>query len=1052
MAATIAMTMTLGTTAVFAPQAMADDVQRILVGKSTDDVMGAYEKLPAADLQKLQNGQVQAVWCIDYSNRGVPENMEVRKLTGQSGAYGTDLTIDPDIEKAAINVTKELIKAHKAGDDVREQKMNFILQGLLGNNLGYLNKVRSNILDGKRDSVNGMLEGPSVRASEFTQLTGFRIERRQTDNRVGKRDGQTNYMLVKNLGAFAQVEANYKPGEYVTVVVPKGYTLDQTRQALQLPQRYITIEQPGLDITVETPKPTLPPKPPAPKVEQNTEIREERTTHEYHYHYNYYQRTYVFTYQSSRDFTVDVNVGGNWTYEVAQGGNLVVVEKRNGQLVVTPKPGANGDVIIWVTDANGNKYQYCLTVNNTTRTVEDAATIVVGGGNNNGQFQIPNGGSWTIINGQEWVDTQERGGRLIITPKPGSHGKNVVVEITDANGHKVKVNVTIVVKTTSQNYVGTTINGGSLTIENRTSWTFESGQDLVNVREEGGKLIVEGKPGKNGVAVIVVTDQWGNTYRYTVNVVNSIVVDVRSFQLIDGAQNDSTVRNAGNWTHRVVSGAEFVEVTRKGDTLTVKGKNDQNGTAVVELLNDKGFVFGRYTYYVSATPAVQAQVVNENITDQQIFHIQRGASTNKLTLISGGDLVDRKGTGDWTLTPKQGANGTVVVEERNSRGQLLTTYNITITPVQIKEITGTITTTQRATLTGTNLVITSGHGLADLTKEGGQWKLTPKNPGTVIIEDRDRDGRVIARYIFTITPGEKKVYEIEQTITVENTYTTTIEGNSTHKVIEGSDLVNVTVENGTLKVTPKDGKSGTVIIEVTNPNGDIGRHTIIIEDQNVPPATDRNKGGTITIIDKNPGKGSFTVETPGQGGGTITIKDGDKDVTGEYDIKDNGDGTFTIIRKDGQPLPGNLKVSWTSPDGKNVTNYVNVTIFGGGSSKGEGSSDPKCIGAISLLSLPLLLAIPVGILSQVQIPGFEHVHAQLNAALREVNSQIQKGLGVFNENQAAAAANVEAAAANVAPLAGMAAAAVGLLAVTAGATAGVLEACGVVDLKEASSK
>ena len=93
MAATIAMTMTLGTTAVFAPQAMADDVQRILVGKSTDDVMGAYEKLPAADLQKLQNGQVQAVWCIDYSNRGVPENMEVRKLTGQSGAYGTDLTL-----------------------------------------------------------------------------------------------------------------------------------------------------------------------------------------------------------------------------------------------------------------------------------------------------------------------------------------------------------------------------------------------------------------------------------------------------------------------------------------------------------------------------------------------------------------------------------------------------------------------------------------------------------------------------------------------------------------------------------------------------------------------------------------------------------------------------------------------------------------------------------------------------------------------------------------------------------------------------------------------
>ena len=171
-----------------------------------------------------------------------------------------------------------------------------------------------------------------------------------------------------------------------------------------------------------------------------------------------------------------------------------------------------------------------------------------------------------------------------------------------------------------------------------------------------------------------------------------------------------------------------------------------------------------------------------------------------------------------------------------------------------------------------------------------------------------------------------------------------------------------------------------------------------------------------------------------------------------YQEWDNGDGTWTLIRKDGKPLNGDLSITWTSPDGKTVTNNVNITVNTGSSNNREGgSSNPACVGAISLLSLPLLLAIPVGILSQVQIPGFEHISAQLNAAIQQANTEIQKGLGIFDQNRAGAAANVDDAAAQIAPLIGAGAAAVGALAVIAGVGAGVMHACGVVDLNEASS-
>ena len=77
--------------------------------------------------------------------------------------------------------------------------------------------------------------------------------------------------------------------------------------------------------------------------------------------------------------------------------------------------------------------------------------------------------------------------------------------------------------------------------------------------------------------------------------------------------------------------------------------------------------------------------------------------------------------------------------------------------------------------------------------------------------------------------------------------------------------------------------------------------------------------------------------------------------------------------------------------------------------KGSAELDGKCIASIVGLSAPLLLAIPLGILSQVQIPGLEGVSAQINGAIREANDRIQRGLGIYDEDRARRAAGFQGA-------------------------------------------
>ena len=112
----------------------------------------------------------------------------------------------------------------------------------------------------------------------------------------------------------------------------------------------------------------------------------------------------------------------------------------------------------------------------------------------------------------------------------------------------------------------------------------------------------------------------------------------------------------------------------------------------------------------------------------------------------------------------------------------------------------------------------------------------------------------------------------------------------------------------------------------------------------------------------------------------------------------------------------------------------------------KGSSaelDGKCIAGIVGLTAPLLLAIPLGILSQVQIPGLEGVSAQINGAIQDANTRIQQGLGIYNADRAQRAAGIQGAFSIENPeQLGMAAGALGAISLGLLAVDGVMRACG----------
>lgn len=792
--------------------------------------------------------------------------------------------------------------------------------------------------------------------------------------------------------------------------------------------------------------------------------------------------TYVHKYNATSDH-LDVPIAGQWRYTVIQGGNLAAVSQEAGKLVVTPHEGAKGDVVVVVTDSLGSTFKYTVTVDNTERTIAGPTTTTHNlvwnfDGNGSGVIHVPAGGRWSIVSGGENVSARLDGERLVVAPLPDAKSRTTVIEVADPNGNIDRFSITVNVKTKTVNRLLSVDDGGEITLDTTGAWQLLKGHDLVTVREEYGAIVVRAKEGVGGEAIVAVKDQAGTEYRYSISVEDTMPeVEERTFTIYDGSKYGYPV--APSYNHRVVAGSGLIEVTREENIVRVKGISGANGTAVVEILDARNRVTARYTFdIISTSKPASVRVVDKHMTDRDELQVTKRKPGNTFTIESGDGLLGGTDQVSNTLTlhPRQGADGTVVVVEKDEKGQVVVRYNVTIAPASIEQVTYTITSKQTAAVTGSNLVLVSGGEYAELVKDGDTWTIVPREGanGTVVVEGRDARGRTQIRYTITITPAPvDKPAPKPASVTIEHRFELTEETRLTigdgHTIwINRPELVVVDCDDrGTCVITPAPGATGVVIVEERDGRGNvITRWTLTIvapttSTTSTTPAPSPNPTptpesartpsptpapGQIEVIPGPGHGGGVTVRVPGSGGQLVIIG-GD----GEYTIRDNGDGTWTITRIDGKPVAGPLNLAWTGNNGDTVTNNItiNAQLTAPTPDAGKGSSDGKCAASVVGAVSPLLLLIPLGILTQVRIPGLEGLQAQVNSAIRETNARIQEGLGIFNEDRANRAANINDALAIVNPeTIGLALGSLALIA--AGLVVGdaVLRACG---LEEATS-
>ena len=179
--------------------------------------------------------------------------------------------------------------------------------------------------------------------------------------------------------------------------------------------------------------------------------------------------------------------------------------------------------------------------------------------------------------------------------------------------------------------------------------------------------------------------------------------------------------------------------------------------------------------------------------------------------------------------------------------------------------------------------------------------------------------------------------------------------------------------------------------------------------------------GESVDINKTEDSGDFTPGT------TVKVTEG----PGKAEIDENGKITVTPTPE--AKVGDKIVVEVKDPNGK-VIDTVEVEI-----TSHELSSRKGCTESLLGFGIPLLALIPLGIAMQAAIPGLQSFQAQVNQQIQDMNTALQRQMGILDPNMARAAADFNArlqgAGANLGQvLAGLAVLAYGVAAIVTIAT------------------
>ena len=814
------------------------------------------------------------------------------------------------------------------------------------------------------------------------------------------------------------------------------------------------------------------------------------------------ENNYIFNIAPDSKFDHHRVIGNSNSYkldlEKTQGEPTIIegediidsLEKNDkGIWVLTPKSDKTGKVVVSIKDENGDTHQFTIDVRQGTNVLVDVETVsldptsdedVLELNTADGEYELE------IVQGEDIVDVTETDDQ--ITLKPNAEGVIVANLFQIVDGQRILVGTyTIIASEASETTIKT--QEVQQEISNRQTVDITKGSDdhtievvegkdnvtVVEV-EKDGKKVTRLMPDADFTGIVVVEEKRGDAavVRYTITVTESDVEEKKQ----DVSEDSQVFVNRNNELQHIVvtEGQNLLKNAPSDDEkqFVPEFVEGAEGKVVIELQNSRDLPIQRWI--LTVTPKKAAEFTYD-ITDRSEVSLTAPAgATHEVT--EGKDLIDIKGEGnDIVVTPKPGAEGTGVIEFTDGRKK--TRYVINITPVaggangdgtsgestfKVSEL-GHFTVTIRNENT---YKIVKGEEYVEVVEKDGQWVLTPKegtSGNVVTVIEVNKSGEVVNRHMIEITEQGRQLSFREERKVVQpeiESWETPGQGNTLH-IVRGYDLIENPEpdEKGRLNLKPIEGKTGSILIEERDNNGNPIR---IIEAEipqtaggaevEPPKIQHKEQDGSITLVID--GKGGFNVEACFDKKLDAKKPEDCKNVKpiDPNKVHDNGDGSYTIEHG---AIPEDATGIIVTPIGNGIVDTENQVVInldiktdttntGNGQGAGDvnvGSSDPKCIASLVGLASPLLLLIPLGVLSQVNIPGLEGVRGQLNAAIQDANDRIQQGLGIYDRDRASRAAGVQGAfAVENSQMIGVAAGALGVI--TAGLLIGdaVLRACG----------
>ena len=784
--------------------------------------------------------------------------------------------------------------------------------------------------------------------------------------------------------------------------------------------------------------------------------------------------------------------GGDYKI-LGDGDKKVTIEKDGDVWVVTPKDGATGDVEIVFTDENGFEYKYTLKLiddKNAGPSVTHRELEYKSETPDTLEISYIENHTAEIVAGDDVAKIEKKGDKWVVTPT-NTNGGQATVHIKDEKGRLVAVWIVDVAPQPEEDIENQEVERDvydRATVEiSRGSIDFNwlevvEGAEYLTEGADGSKLgdkdnlklefkpVPEGETRTVKVVEYVQTketevDENGNpvqvedkkpikTYTYTVK-----PSPVREMDYTITADNELKLYGT---KFRVAKGGDLLAEQPKKDASEIKvtPKRDAKGTLVIENVSEDGYVFERYTFEI--TPGRQAEVTPENTTmGWNAKATIASEDGEKVEVLEGEDLVDVKREGDKLIVTGKEKAGKALIQVSDDRGAYAQ-YEITLTePKRSGLYTYKISTSTEFQATLVNeensfRVVKGADAFEAPEEKNGQWVLRPKADKvgeTGIVAEFNKNGQEINRYKLEIVESKTTGARQQTDFLIEGDakeLKKLDEGNKV-VVVSGGDQVDLKDNGGSVALTAKKGSAGKVVrVEERNSNGDLVR---TVSYAIYPEGTRTSEGAVISenhdlpIVIENSIKNDSPVN--------VTFPDNVNDIIftkgKEYfeEVKKTDEGVTLVPRKDLKP--GSYEASYflVGPDGQSYGEReieIHVNVENNTRTEQKGSSaelDGKCIAGIVGLTAPLLLAIPLGILSQVQIPGLEGVSAQINAAVRDANDRIQRGLGIYDEDRASRAAGIQGAFSIQNPeMLGMAAGALGAISLGLLAIDGVMRACG----------